>query len=215
MKWIHWLSSFVLPIFYLEFNFPIIVICKEFSLNATDIGIKDEFTPNISNSKDALNLIQDAIGQANFTGKVGIGMEAHASEFYKDGLYDFNFEDPISDKSQSQTDNLTNMYTKYVSEFPLVSIKDPYDETDWSAWSNITANTNIQIVGDNLNISNPERIASAVKNKSSNCLMLKVTQMRTLTESIKANLLAKSSGWSTMVTFEFICCRSLHKYRHI
>lgn len=215
MKWIHWLSSFVLPIFYLEFNFPITVICKEFSLNATDIGIKDEFTPNISNSKDALNLIQDAIGQANFTGKVGIGMEAHASEFYKDGLYDFNFEDPISDKSQSQTDNLTNMYTKYVSEFPLVSIKDPYDETDWSAWSNITANTNIQIVGDNLNISNPERIASAVKNKSSNCLMLKVTQMRTLTESIKANLLAKSSGWSTMVTFEFICCRSLHKYRHI
>lgn len=177
------------------------VIHAKFGLDATAVGDEGGFAPNIQNNKEALNLIQDAIAKAGYTGKVEIGMDVAASEFFKDGTYDLDFKNPSSDKSQwLSPDKLTNLYQEFISEFPMVSIEDPFDQDDWQAWTNITANTKIQIVGDDLTVTNPKRIATAVEKKACNCLLLKVNQIGTVTESIRAHLLAKSNGWGTMVS---------------
>lgn len=177
------------------------VIHTKFGLDATAVGDEGGFAPNILNNKDALNLIQDAIAKAGYTGKVEIGMDVAASEFFKDGLYDLDFKNPNSDKSAWLTpDKLTNLYQEFINEFPMVSIEDPFDQDDWAAWSNITGNTKIQIVGDDLTVTNPKRIATAVEKKACNCLLLKVNQIGTVTESIQAHLLAKQNGWGTMVS---------------
>lgn len=170
-------------------------------MDATAVGDEGGFAPNILDNKDGLRLIQDAIAKAGYTGKVEIGMDVAASEFFKDGLYDLDFKNPNSDKSAWLTpDKLTNLYQEFINEFPMVSIEDPFDQDDWAAWSNITANTKIQIVGDDLTVTNPKRIATAVEKKACNCLLLKVNQIGTVTESIKAHLLAKQNGWGTMVS---------------
>lgn len=177
------------------------VINAKFGLDATAVGDEGGFAPNILNNKDALNLIQDAIAKAGYTGKVEIGMDVAASEFFKDGLYDLDFKNPASDKSAWLTpEKLTNLYQEFINEFPLTSIEDPFDQDDWAAWTGITGATKIQIVGDDLTVTNPKRIATAVEKKACNCLLLKVNQIGTVTESIKAHLLAKSNGWGTMVS---------------
>lgn len=189
-------------IYWFYFIFIIFsVIHVKFGLDATAVGDEGGFAPNIQNNKEALNLIQDAIAKAGYTGKIEIGMDVAASEFYKDGVYDLDFKNPASDKAQwLSPEKLTNLYQEFIKEFPMVSIEDPFDQDDWTAWSNITANTKIQIVGDDLTVTNPKRIATAVEKKACNCLLLKVNQIGTVTESIKAHLLAKSNGWGTMVS---------------
>lgn len=177
------------------------VINAKFGLDATAVGDEGGFAPNILNNKDALFLIQDAIAKAGYTGKVEIGMDVAASEFHKDGMYDLDFKNPKSDKSQWLTpDKLTDLYQEFIKDFPMVSIEDPFDQDHWDAWSNITAKTSIQIVGDDLTVTNPKRIQTAIDKKACNCLLLKVNQIGSVTESIKAHLLAKSSGWGTMVS---------------
>lgn len=177
------------------------VINAKFGLDATAVGDEGGFAPNILNNKEGLNLIQEAIEKAGYTGKVEIGMDVAASEFFKDSLYDLDFKNPASDKSQWLTpEKLTNLYQEFIKEFPVTSIEDPFDQDDWEAWTNITANTKIQIVGDDLTVTNPKRIQTAVEKKACNCLLLKVNQIGTVTESIKAHLLAKSNGWGTMVS---------------
>ncbi|XP_055686514.1 enolase [Lutzomyia longipalpis] len=177
------------------------VINNKFGLDATAVGDEGGFAPNILNNKDALFLIQDAIAKAGYTGKVEIGMDVAASEFHKDGLYDLDFKNPNSDKSLwLSPDKLTELYMEFVKEFPITSIEDPFDQDHWDAWSKMTAGTNIQIVGDDLTVTNPKRIATAVEKKACNCLLLKVNQIGTVTESIKAHNLAKSNGWGTMVS---------------
>ncbi len=112
------------------------------------------------------------------------------------------------------------LYQGWIKEFPVVSIEDPFDQDDWAAWTDMTANTTIQvlslffrqtklnsykiiyaqIVGDDLTVTNPKRIAMAVDRKACNCLLLKVNQIGSVTESIAAHKLAKSNGWGTMVS---------------
>jgi len=177
------------------------VINTKFGLDATAVGDEGGFAPNILNNKDALLLIQDAIAKAGYTGKVEIGMDVAASEFHKEGLYDLDFKNPQSDKSQwLSPEKLTALYQEFISEFPMVSIEDPFDQDHWEAWTTLTANTQIQIVGDDLTVTNPKRIQTGIDKKACNCLLLKVNQIGTVTESIKAHLLAKSAGWGTMVS---------------
>ncbi|XP_014089074.3 enolase [Bactrocera oleae] len=177
------------------------VIKDKFGLDATAVGDEGGFAPNIQSNKEALVLIQDAIAKGGYTGKVEIGMDVAASEFHKDGQYDLDFKNPNSDKSQwLSPEKLTNLYQEFIKEFPITSIEDPFDQDHWDAWSTLTASTQIQIVGDDLTVTNPKRIQTAVEKKACNCLLLKVNQIGTVTESIKAHLLAKSNGWGTMVS---------------
>lgn len=177
------------------------VIKAKFGLDATAVGDEGGFAPNIQSNKEALNLISDAIAKAGYTGKIEIGMDVAASEFYKDGQYDLDFKNEKSDKSQwLPADKLANLYQEFIKDFPIVSIEDPFDQDHWEAWSNLTGCTDIQIVGDDLTVTNPKRIATAVEKKACNCLLLKVNQIGTVTESIAAHLLAKKNGWGTMVS---------------
>nr|CAD7267438.1 unnamed protein product [Timema shepardi] len=122
------------------------VIKAKFGLDATSVGDEGGFAPNILNNKDALNLIVDAIEKAGYTGKIEIGMDVAASEFYRDGKYDLDFKNPNSDKSAFLTpQQLQELYLEFIKEFPMVSIEDPFDQDDWAAWSSITASTKIQI----------------------------------------------------------------------
>ncbi|XP_063228226.1 enolase [Bacillus rossius redtenbacheri] len=177
------------------------VIKDRFGLDATAVGDEGGFAPNILNNKDALELIMEAISKGGYTGKIEIGMDVAASEFYKNGLYDLDFKNPNSDKSAFLTpEKLSGLYLDFVKEFPLVSIEDPFDQDDWDSWTNLTAGTKIQIVGDDLTVTNPKRIQTAVDKKACNCLLLKVNQIGTVTESICAHQLAKANGWGTMVS---------------
>lgn len=177
------------------------IIKEKFGLDSTAVGDEGGFAPNIQNNKDALYLIQDAIQQAGYTGKIEIGMDVAASEFFKDGSYDLDFKNPQSNPADYlSSDKLADLYLDFCKDFPMVSIEDPFDQDDWPAWSNLTSRTPIQIVGDDLTVTNPKRIATAVEKKACNCLLLKVNQIGSVTESIDAHLLAKKNGWGTMVS---------------
>lgn len=177
------------------------IIKEKFGLDSTAVGDEGGFAPNILNNKDALLLIQDAIKQAGYSGKIDIGMDVAASEFFKNGTYDLDFKNPKSNPADYLSSNkLADLYLEYTKEFPLVSIEDPFDQDDWAAWANLTSRTPVQIVGDDLTVTNPKRIATAVEKKACNCLLLKVNQIGSVTESIQAHLLAKSNGWGTMVS---------------
>jgi enolase len=177
------------------------VIKDKFGLDATSVGDEGGFAPNILNNKDALDLIKVAIEAGGYTGKVEIGMDVAASEFHKQGQYDLDFKNPNSDKSLwLSPDKLADLYREFVKDFPIVSIEDPFDQDHWDAWSAFTASTSIQIVGDDLTVTNPKRIQTAVEKKACNCLLLKVNQIGSVTESIRAHQLAKANGWGTMVS---------------
>jgi len=178
------------------------VIKGRFGLDATAVGDEGGFAPNILNNKDALTLIQESIEKAGYTGKIEIGMDVAASEFYKgENTYDLDFKTDNNDGSQKISgDKLCELYMSYVKEFPITSIEDPFDQDDWTNWSKMTAGTDIQIVGDDLTVTNPKRIQTAVESKACNCLLLKVNQIGSVTESIAAHLLAKKNGWGTMVS---------------
>merc|ERR1712154_599383 len=95
---------------------------------------------------------------------------------------------------------LGELYKKFIKDAPVVSIEDAFDQDDWAGWTKLSSETDIQIVGDDLTVTNPKRIQMAVDKKACNCLLLKVNQIGSVTESIEAHKLAKANGWGTMVS---------------
>ncbi|KAF9135718.1 phosphopyruvate hydratase, partial [Mortierella sp. 14UC] len=177
------------------------VIKKKYGQDATNVGDEGGFAPNIQDNAEGLDLLVDAIEKAGYTGRVKIGMDVAASEFYKNEKYDLDFKSADSDASKHLTgEQLAQLYQEFTAKYPIVSIEDPFDQDDWSAWSHLTGATDIQIVGDDLTVTNPLRIASAIEKKSCNALLLKVNQIGTITESIKAAVLSQQSGWGVMVS---------------
>lgn len=176
------------------------VIKDQYGLEATGVGDEGGFAPNIENNKKGLDLIVAAIEKAGYKGKIEIGMDVAASEFYKDGKYDLLWKTKQAGTEVISGEQLGDVYRSYIAEYPIVSIEDPFDQDDWESWGKLTASTQIQIVGDDLTVTNPKRIASAVEKKSCNALLLKVNQIGTVTESIEAHNLAKSNGWGTMIS---------------
>jgi enolase len=176
-------------------------IKKRYGLDATAVGDEGGFAPNIHDAKEVLELLKASIEKAGYTGKVSIGMDVAASEFFKDGKYDLDFKNPNSDQSKWITgDQLADLYRSFVNEYPVVSIEDAFDQDDWDNWSKLNASTSIQLVGDDLTVTNPKRIRTAIEKKSCNCLLLKVNQIGSVTESIEAAKLSRKNGWGVMVS---------------
>ncbi|KAI2564112.1 ENO2 isoform 1 [Pan troglodytes] len=148
----------------------------------------------------SLELVKEAIDKAGYTEKIVIGMDVAASEFYRDGKYDLDFKSPTDPSRYITGDQLGALYQDFVRDYPVVSIEDPFDQDDWAAWSKFTANVGIQIVGDDLTVTNPKRIERAVEEKACNCLLLKVNQIGSVTEAIQACKLAQENGWGVMVS---------------
>ncbi|CAG8477314.1 11457_t:CDS:2 [Racocetra fulgida] len=177
------------------------VIKSKYGQDATNVGDEGGFAPNIQDNREGLELLKEAIKKAGYTDKVKIAMDVAASEFYKDGLYDLDFKNPSSDKSKWLSgEKLANLYKEFIQEYPIVSIEDPFDQDDWSAWSYLNCSTDIQIVGDDLTVTNPNRITTAIEKKACNALLLKVNQIGTVSESIQAAKLSQTNGWGVMVS---------------
>jgi enolase len=155
------------------------IIKKKYGQDACNVGDEGGFAPNIQDNREGLILLVDAIEKAGYTGKVKIGMDVAASEFLtKDGLYDLDFKEQPNDGSKKLTAQaLGDLYKEFVRDFPIVSIEDPYDQDDWSAWASLQAGINAQIVGDDLLVTNPKKIEEAIKTKACNALLLKVLNL--------------------------------------
>lgn len=157
------------------------------NLIATNVGDEGGFAPNVSGAEESLDLLTEAIKKAGYEGKIKIALDVASSEFYKDGKYDLDFKNPNSDPTKWVSGvELADLYISYIKKYPIVSIEDPFDQDDWAAWSHFTSRANIQIVGDDLTVTNPLRIKTAIEKKACNGLLLKVNQIGTISESIQA-----------------------------
>lgn len=180
------------------------VIKKKYGQDAVNVGDEGGFAPNIQENKEGLELLKSAIAKAGYTGKVVIGMDVAASEFYKeDKTYDLNFKEDNNDGSQKISgDALKDLYKSFATEYPIVSIEDPFDQDDWEHYAKMTSEigTNVQIVGDDLLVTNPKRVQKAIDSKACNALLLKVNQIGSVTESIEAVKMSKRAGWGVMTS---------------
>jgi enolase len=164
---------------------------------ATSIGDEGGFAPNLSSNRAALDLILDAIAKAGFTAgkEVGLALDVAATEFHEGGKYTF-------EGKALSSDEMINYYQELVSSYPLVSIEDPLDENDWSGWISITKQLGdqVQLVGDDLFVTNPVRLADGISQGAANALLVKVNQIGTLTETLDAVALAHNSGYRSMMS---------------
>jgi len=179
------------------------IIKDQYGQDATNVGDEGGFAPNIQSNREGLELLKKAIAKAGYTDKVKIGMDVAASEFFHEEKYDLDFKTKNNDKSQlKSSDELSELYKEFVHDFAVVSIEDPFDQDDWTAYHKLTASIGkeIQIVGDDLLVTNPKRIKKAIEEKSCNALLLKVNQIGSVTESIEACSLARAAGWGVMVS---------------
>ena len=164
---------------------------------ATSIGDEGGFAPNLENNRAALDLILEAISSAGFTpGKdVGLALDVAATEFHSKGSYSF-------EGAQKSVDQMIEYYSKLVKDYPLVSIEDPLDEEDWQGWKAITdqLGSHVQLVGDDLFVTNPTRLARGIESATANALLVKVNQIGSLTETLDAVALAQRNGYRCMMS---------------
>ncbi|PWA19192.1 hypothetical protein CCH79_00019726 [Gambusia affinis] len=176
------------------------VIKAKYGKDATNVGDEGGFAPNILENNEALELLKTAIEKAGYPDKIIIGMDVAASEFFRNGKYDLDFKSPDDPARHISGEQLGDLYRSFIKGYPVQSIEDPFDQDDWEQWAKFTASVDIQIVGDDLTVTNPKRIQQAVEKKACNCLLLKVNQIGSVTESIQACKLAQTSGWGVMVS---------------
>jgi enolase len=164
---------------------------------ATGLGDEGGFAPNLGSNREALDLILEAIGKAGFTpGRdIALALDVAATEFYSDGGYDF-------EGARKSSSDLIAYYGDLVANYPLVSIEDPLNEEDWDGWKAITDELGgrVQIVGDDLCVTNTERIARGIASGTANALLVKLNQIGTLTETLDAVELAHRAGYRTMTS---------------
>ena len=164
---------------------------------ATSIGDEGGFAPNLESNRAALDLILVAIENAGFKAgtQIALAMDVAATEFFEDGKY--KFEGKLLTSEQ-----MIAYYRELVSAYPLVSIEDPLDEDDWSGWAKLTAELGekIQIVGDDLFVTNIERLTKGIESKTANALLVKVNQIGSLTETIDAVNLAHKNNYKSMMS---------------
>ena len=164
---------------------------------ATSIGDEGGFAPNLESNRAALDLILVAIENAGFKAgtQIALAMDVAATEFFEDRKY--KFEGKLLTSEQ-----MIAYYSELVSAYPLVSIEDPLDEDDWSGWAKLTAELGekIQIVGDDLFVTNIERLTKGIESKTANALLVKVNQIGSLTETIDAVNLAHKNNYKSMMS---------------
>ncbi|MDZ4091510.1 MAG: phosphopyruvate hydratase [Arthrobacter sp.] len=164
---------------------------------STGLGDEGGFAPNLPSNRAALDLIQEAIRNAGYTPgqDIALALDVASSEFFKDGAYQFE------GKSLSSTE-MSAYYAELVADYPLVSIEDPLDENDWDGWKTLTdaIGDKVQIVGDDLFVTNPERLQTGIDSKTANSLLVKVNQIGSLTETLDAVSLAQRAGYTTITS---------------
>jgi enolase len=164
---------------------------------STTVGDEGGFAPDLPTNREALDLIMEAIGKAGYTpgGDVGLALDVAATEFQADGTYSF-------EGGTRSADDMIAYYDELLTAYPIVSIEDPLSEDDWSGWQRLTAvlGARVQIVGDDLFVTNADRLARGVAEQTANALLVKVNQIGTLSETLDAVDLAHRSGYRSMMS---------------
>jgi enolase 1/2/3 len=165
---------------------------------STGLGDEGGFAPDVPGTRAALDVISQAIESAGFKlgADVALALDSAATEFYTDGT-GYAFE-----KKTLSADQMTQFYAELIDSYPLVSIEDPLAEDDWDGWVSLTTaiGDRVQIVGDDLFVTNPERLEEGIDKGAANALLVKVNQIGTLTETLDAVSLAHHSGYRTMMS---------------
>jgi len=182
-----------------------LVIESRFGKQAAGVGDEGGFAPNLSNTRECLQLICDAINRAGYEDRVKIGIDAAANTFYceDNDKYNLEFKTEQCDDESSKISGceLAHFYKELLREFPIVFFEDPFAEDDWPVWQAFVKDENtLQILGDDLTVSNVARIAMALEKKACNALLLKLNQIGTVSEAIAAAKLARKNGWNVMVS---------------
>ena len=171
-------------------------VLKERGLS-TGLGDEGGFAPNLGSNAEALDLILEAIKNAGYQpgSDVALALDVASSEFFSDGVYSFEGE-------KRTAEQMADYYAELVDKYPLVSIEDPLDENDWDGWIAITEKlgNRVQLVGDDLFVTNPERLARGIDEGAGNSLLVKVNQIGTLTETLDAVNMAQSNNYTTMIS---------------
>jgi enolase len=172
------------------------ILKEKFGGAATLLGDEGGFAPNdIERENEALDLLMLAIKKSGYEKKVDLALDVAASEFYRDGNYDLGFK--TENQNKKSVLEMIEIYKNLVIKYPIISIEDPFGEDDFEAFAqlrNELKNEQVQIVGDDLTVSNPNRIKLAVEKKSINALLLKLNQIGTVSEAIKSAKIAKEEG---------------------
>jgi enolase len=164
---------------------------------STGVGDEGGFAPDLESNRSALDFIVSAIGKAGFTpGRdIALAVDVAATELYSDGSYLF-------EGKKISAEELTAVYSEWVGAYPLVSLEDPLSEEDWAGWQALNAElgSRVQVVGDDLFVTNPERLRRGITEKSANALLVKVNQIGTITETLDAVSLAQRAGYACMIS---------------
>ena len=164
---------------------------------ATGLGDEGGFAPNLDSARAALDFLMDAITKAGFTsGKdLALGLDVAATEFFSNGVYRFEG----NDKTAAE---MIAYYSQLVAEYPLITIEDPLSEDDWNGWEAMTAELGekVQIVGDDLFVTNPTRLADGIQRRAGNSILVKVNQIGSLTETLDAVAMAQRAGYTAVLS---------------
>ncbi|MHA5283550.1 phosphopyruvate hydratase [Corynebacterium sp. CQ3829_602738] len=164
---------------------------------STGLGDEGGFAPSVGSTKEALDLIVEAIEKAGYTpgDDVALALDVASSEFFEDGAYNF-------EGGKHSAEEMIKVYADLVEQYPIVSIEDPLDENDWDGYVTLTEQLGekVQIVGDDFFVTNPKRLAEGIEKNAANALLVKVNQIGTLTETFDAVELAHRNGYRTMMS---------------
>ena len=167
---------------------------------ATAVGDEGGFAPNLASNRAALELIMEAIEKAGYVpgDQIGLAMDPAASEFFSRGTYNLTGEG----RTGLSSDDMINFYEEMVNDFPVVSIEDGLAESDWDGWKKMAdrLGSRIQLVGDDIFVTNPEIIARGIREGVANSVLIKLNQIGTLSETIDAINLTHTNGWTTVIS---------------
>merc|ERR550539_485641 len=179
------------------------VIKKKYGQDACNVGDEGGFAPSVQDNNEALDVLMEALEKSGHKSKIQIGTDVAASEFYKEGKYDLDFKNPDSTPDTWKTGvELMDLYKEWITKYPMVSIEDPFDQDDWESYGILqkAIGDKVQIVGDDLLVTNSKRIRKALEVKACNALLLKVNQIGSISEAIDAAMLSMRNGWGVMVS---------------
>jgi enolase len=166
----------------------------------TAVGDEGGFAPNLKSNDEAIEVILEAITQSGYKPgeDIALALDPAASEFFEDGRYVFH----KSDKSKKSPDEMVKFWENWVKQFPIISIEDGMAENDWEGWKQLTAalGDKIQLVGDDLLVTNTKFLARAIDEKACNSILIKVNQIGTLTETFESIEMAKNAGFTSVIS---------------
>jgi len=168
---------------------------------STAVGDEGGFAPNLKSNFEAIELILEAVGKAGYKTEsdVELALDVASSEFYNSNNQRYEL---ISENKSLSSDELIEYYSDLCRQYPIVSIEDGLDENDWEGWRklNATLGENIQLVGDDLTVTNPKRLKRAIDEKSMNAILIKLNQIGTVTETLETIQLARSAGMASVIS---------------